>query len=68
MTTLRKPLAALYVDRSCRQWIVRDPEGDFWILPSTKDPWDHRQPYRPNIETDLVAVPGHYKDMLGLPF
>ena len=41
MTALRtRKLVALFVDRSCQQWIVRDPEGNFWILPSVEDPWD----------------------------
>jgi len=68
MTTLGKQMVALFVDRSCRQWIVRDPEGDFWILPSVEDPWDHREPFNLTAETDLEPVPGHYKDMLRLPF
>lgn len=59
---------ALFVDRSSQQWIVRDPEGNFWILPSGEDPWDHRKPFHPTAATDLEPVPGHYKDMLRLPF
>jgi len=66
--TSRKQLGALFVDRSCQQWIVRDPDGNFWILPSVEDPWKLRQPFRLTAETDLELVPGHYKDMLGLPF
>jgi hypothetical protein len=68
MTVLRKPMAALFVDKSCQQWVVRDPEGKYWILPSVEDPWDQRQPYQPTSETDLEPVPGHYKTTLGLPF
>lgn len=68
MTVLRKRVVALYVERSSQQWVVRDPEGIFWILPSVDDPWDHRRPFTPTYETDLEPVPGHYKDMLGLPF
>ncbi len=68
MTAVRKQLAALYVDRSCQQWIVRDPEGTFWILPPVEEPWEHRKPFTPTPEMDLEPVPGHYKDMLGLPF
>jgi len=68
MTVLAKRVAALYVHRSCQQWIVRDPEGNFWILPSVEDPWDHRKPFHPTAEMDLEPVPGHYKDMLRLPF
>ena len=48
MTTLRKPLVALYVDRSSQQWIVRDPEGNFWLVPSVENPWDHREPFQPD--------------------
>ena len=68
MTALVKPAAALFVDRSGRQWVVRDPDGAFWILPPGRDPWDQRQPFCPTAETDLEPVPGHYKDVLRLPF
>ena len=68
MTMPGKQLVALFVDRSCQQCIVRDMEGNFWILPSVEDAWDHRQPFTPTTETDLEPVPGHYKDMLGIPF
>jgi hypothetical protein len=60
-------VAALYVDRRTRQWIVRDPEGNLWVVPLTDNPWDHREPFQPTEETDLELVPGHYKHMLGLP-
>jgi hypothetical protein len=63
-----KHAATLYVDKASQQWIVRDPEGNFWSLPSTDNPWDERQPFSPAEETELEPVPGHYKDMLGLPF
>jgi len=68
MTGLRKQLVALFVDKTCQQWVVRDPEGSFWILPSSDHAWEQRQPFCPTAETDLEPVPGHYKDILGLPF
>jgi hypothetical protein len=68
MLTLRKQVVALFVDRQSQQWIVRDPEGNFWIVPNLDNPWDHRQPFQLAEEADLEPVPGHYKDMLGLPF
>lgn len=68
MPALGKQRVALFVERSCRQWVVRDPEGSFWILPSVNHPWEHRQPFHPTPETNLEPVPGHYKDMLELPF
>jgi hypothetical protein len=68
MTTLTKQPVALFVDQLRRQWIVRDPEGRFWILPSADDPWEHRQPFFLTEETELEPIPGHYKDTLGLPF
>ena len=68
MLTLRKNVVNLYVDRSSQHWIVLDPEGNFWIVPSAKEnPWDQRQPFYPTEETELEPVPGHYKYMLGLP-
>jgi hypothetical protein len=68
MFVVRRHMAALFVDRSNRHWIVRDPEGNFWLLPSMENPWDHRQPFQPADEADLERIPGHYKCMLRLPF
>jgi hypothetical protein len=61
--------AAIYVDRTCTDhWIVRDPQGNFWIVPSVENPWDSRRPFQPTEQTDLQPIPGHYLFMLGLPF
>jgi hypothetical protein len=67
MTTVRKQMS-LFVDRSSQQWIVRDADGNFWLVPPVEQAWEHRQPFEPSEETDLEPVPGHYKHMLGLPF
>lgn len=67
MTTPVRQGLALFVDRPNQQWVVRDPDGRFWILPSIEHAWEQRQPFAPTSETDLEPVPGHYKDMLGLP-
>jgi hypothetical protein len=62
-------VAGIFVDRTCTDhWIVRDPEGSFWIVPSTENAWENRQPFEPTGETDLEVVPGHYRYVLGLPF
>ena len=68
MTPARKRVMALFVERLCQRWVVRDPDGNFWLLPSVDNPWEHRQPFHPTDETELESVPGHYKYMLGLPF
>ena len=68
MISVRKRVAVLFVDRSCQQWVVQDPEGNFWLLPSVGNPWDQCQPFQPTEATALELVPGHYKSMLGLPF
>jgi hypothetical protein len=65
--TQRKQAFMLYADRSAQRWIVRDPDGNFWLLPPGEDGWGRREPFLPTDETDLEPVPGHYKDMLGLP-
>jgi len=68
MLTLRKNAVALFVERSSQQWIVLDPDGNFWIVPQTNEnPWDQRLPFTATEETELEPVPGHYKYMLGLP-
>ena len=60
-------LYALFVERSSKQWILRDPDGNFWALPAGDDPWCHREPFHPSEATVLEPVPGHYKQLLGLP-
>ena len=60
-------VSSIYVDRSRHQWVVRDGEGNLWIVPLMENPWDHRQPFYPTDETELEPVPGHYKSVLGLP-
>lgn len=59
---------SIYVDRSRQQWVVRDREGNLWILPSSENSWEDRQPFVPTEETELEPVPGHYKCVLGLPY
>ena len=54
--------------RFSQQWVVRDPEGNFWIVPSVENPWDHRRPFYPSEETKLESVPGHHIYMPDLPF
>lgn len=68
MVILTKQKVFLYVDRSSGQWIVRDPDGNYWILPVIENPWHHRQPIELTQTMELEAVPGHYKYMLDLPF
>ena len=68
MLTVRKQVVAIYVDRTSGRWVVRDCEGNFWVLPPTDTPWDDRQPFSPAEETELELVPGHYKNLLGLPY
>ena len=68
MIEVRTPRVTLYVDRSSQQWVVLDPEGNFWILPSVDNAWDQRRLFNPTEESELEPVPGHYKHMLGLPF
>jgi hypothetical protein len=64
----KKPVVSLYVVRTSPHWIVRDPDGNFWLVPSGANAWEQRQPFHPDEETALEPVPGHYKGMLGLPF
>jgi hypothetical protein len=66
MLTVRKQVVAIFVDRSTQQWIVRDADGSYWMLPVTESPWENRQPFTPTEDTELEPVPGHYKYMLGL--
>jgi hypothetical protein len=65
MVAVRK--LTLYIDRSNQQWIVRDGEGNFWVVPSDDNAWERRQPFSPSEETELEPIPAHYKYTLGLP-
>jgi hypothetical protein len=67
MTTVRTQNVAIYVERSSQQWIVRDRDGNFWVVPPRDDAWDSREPFYPNEHSDLQPVPGHYKYVLGVP-
>jgi hypothetical protein len=68
MLTIRKQVVSLFVDRSTQQWIVRDPDGNFWSVPAVDDAWEHREPFQPTEDMDLEPIPGHYKYLVGLPF
>ncbi len=62
-------MAAIFVDRSCTEhWIVRDPEGNFWVVPSAENAWESRRPYYLTEDAELEPIPGHYLFMLNLPF
>jgi hypothetical protein len=69
ISTPSRPAAAIYVNRACTDhWVVRDPDGNFWIIPPVPDAWEARRPFYPDEDTELNPVPGHYLFMLGLPF
>jgi hypothetical protein len=69
MVALPRGKPGIFVDRACPQhWVVRDPDGNFWIVPSVENAWESREPFRLTEEADLEPVPGHYKYMLNLPF
>ena len=53
-----RPSAAVFVDRSSRRWVVRDPDGAFWVLPSVERPWEHRQPFCPTARDRSFAGAG----------
>jgi len=68
MAIIQKHVIALFVDKSSQQWVVRDADGNFWLLPPGNNPWDDRQPFYPTEENDLEPIPGHYRYLLNLPF
>lgn len=69
MTSAIASKAAIFVDRDCTDhWIVRDPQGSFWIVPPTENAWENRRPFDPTAETKLQTIPGHYRYSLDLPF
>jgi hypothetical protein len=69
MESATKSLVSLFVDRSLPDyWVVRDPDGNFWLVPPSHSPWENRRPFYPTEDMDLEPVPGHYKYLLELPF
>lgn len=67
MKMLHGRIIGIYVNRRSRQWIVRDEQGQFWILPIVDEPWKHLEPFELDEDTELEPVPGHYRSLLGLP-
>jgi len=68
MTFVEKQVVAMFVDKACPEhWVVRDPEGIFWIVRSVENAWDSREPFYPTEETELEPVPAHYRYLLDLP-
>jgi hypothetical protein len=61
-----KAAVTLYADKTARQWIVRDRDGKFWVLPLGDDPWENRQPFDVSEDVELEPMPGHYRYMLGI--
>ncbi|HVW00801.1 MAG TPA: hypothetical protein VHB77_10685 [Planctomycetaceae bacterium] len=68
MVVLQKRRVSIYVDNLSQRWIVRDPDGTFWILPARENAWEYREPFILTQECDLTPVPEHYKYLLELPF
>jgi len=68
MLSLRRQVVNIYVDHATQQWVVRDSDGDFWIIPAGENAWEERQPFELTEQTDLEPIPGHYKYLLQLPF
>ncbi len=68
MLAATKCAVAIYVDRATGQWIVRAPDGSFWVVPSGVNAWDQRQPFEPTDDSQLEPIPGHYRYLLELPF
>lgn len=68
MLTLTKPMFAIFVDRVHNRWIVRDADGNYWIVPVVESGWEKRLPYELSEDAELEAVPGHYRYLLNLPF
>ncbi len=67
MAPERNQRVDLYVSRAHQQWVVRDPNGRYWLIPCCKDAWESRAPFSPTAESELEQVPGHYKYLLELP-
>jgi len=38
MLIVRKQVMGLYVDRVGQRWVVRDTDGNFWLVPPVENP------------------------------
>lgn len=68
MVTITRRTVSLFVDRTSQRWVVRDPDGQFWVFPSGNTAWDARELLDPAGDLDLEPVPGHYRYLFQLPF
>ena len=68
MIAVRSQAFSLFVDRTTQQWVVRDPDGRFWIVPAGEEAWERRRPFDCTDDIDLEPIPGHYKYLFQLPF
>ncbi|HWB10842.1 MAG TPA: hypothetical protein VG826_16550 [Pirellulales bacterium] len=69
MESVTKRTVSLFIDRSSPEhWVVRDPDGNFWLVPPIDSAWENRRPFFPSEDMELEPVPGHYKYLLELPF
>jgi hypothetical protein len=68
MVTVEKRSVSIFVDKACPQnWIVRDANGEFWIVPPVENAWNQRQALDLKETMELEPIPSHYKYLLGLP-
>jgi hypothetical protein len=67
MENVRSCGLQLFVDRARRQWVARDAQGRYWILPGSDRAWEDRTEVRQRELTELEPVPMHYKATLCLP-
>lgn len=68
MLTTQNQVIALFIDRTSQQWIVRDREGNFWLVPPGENAWEQRQPFVPDESSGLEPIPGHYRYLLDIPY
>ncbi len=68
MHTARKRAVSLFVDQSTHRWVVCDPDGRLWVLPTIDHAWEQRVPFQSTDDTLLEPVPAHYRYLLKLPF
>ena len=58
MIGVRKQRVTLYVDRLSQQWVVLDPEGNFWMVPSVETPGTSASRFTRPRRLSLSPFPG----------
>ena len=57
MVAMQTRVIGIFVDKACpERWIVRDSDGNFWIVPPIEDAWANREASTMQVWTPLFRA------------